>query len=428
MTRPFRVDWAYLDKLEDELSKIFRRHLYAPIKKIFIQENIVTNATELEKRQREQEKEMLAAVPGLETVVNQKLIAALRSGRIQFWADRFTGRFDAQTSREIMNLGGIWRPAGGFYYLPYNKLPQDVKTVINFKRDDFTKRMEDADRKLSKISGVQVAAAIGAGFLLGAILRSEKDFQSVVKSAEQDQVPETPPPTAAAPEGEKEVPLPPLPEVPPKELPPTPTDEDAPATVTRKMVSFSEEWEKTMKFNIARWSDEEVRSMRKNLKGLIDLNKNYDKEGAPKNIEKYIYDRYGATICKTIFPGKQLEDLTKEELSRIEAKAQFIARNEVRLMSTAYKYDRSMEDGYEYFLWVSVADNPQSPVRPSHKDIRDRVWRFDDPPLDWQLGLNVLPGQAYNCRCTAVPIKSSQIATDANGKPRKKTDGSYITI
>lgn len=426
MTRPFKVDWAYLDKLEGELTKIFRRHLYAPIKKIFIQENIVTNASELEKRQRDQEREMLQAVPGLETVPTQRLIAALKSGRIQFWADRFTGRFDARTSKEILDLGGIWRPAGEFYYLPYEKLPQNVKTVINYKRDDFTKRMEEADRKLSKISGVQVAAAIGAGFLLGAVLRSEKDFQSVVKSSEQDEPPETPAPTAAAPE--KEVPLPPLPEVPVKELPPTPTDEDATPTATRKMVSFADEWEKTMKFNIANWSNQEIRSLRRNLKGLIDLNKNYDKEGAPKDIERYIYKTYGTTICKTIFPGKQLEDLTKEELSRIESKAQFLARNEIRLMSTAYKYDRSMEDGFEYFLWVSVADNPQSPVRPSHKDIRDKVWRFDDPPLDWQLGLNVLPGQAYNCRCTAVPIKSSQIATDSNGKPRKKTDGSYITI
>lgn len=418
--RPFKADWVFIDQVEAELQKQFKRYLYAPIKKIFQRKEIISNANpkdreflerpSIEEKYRRIEAEVTPKYPDTST----DLKAALRSGRIQYWANKFTGRFDAKVSKDIRNLGGQWRDSeGGHFYLPLANIPQHVAKVITEVNHDFTVRLEEAEKELRGVDGLKVAAAfIATGLFLEALERSEKDFEETMAETDKDAGDLPPPPKATPPKKAEEKQI----EKREEEL-----AEEAPRKKT--LDEIAEIWENNMKWNIQEWSEDEVKNLRKNLKGLIFQMKNFDKKNKPKDMDKYILEHYGAKISETIYPGIQMKNLTKAELIKIENKASFLARNEFGLFMTTYKYERSKESGCDYFRWVTEGDDR---VRPSHKPFNGNIYNFDDPPYDTQLKRAVLPQEAYNCRCEAIPIKESQLKLDGSGKPLRKSDGSYI--
>ena len=397
--RPFKYDWELIDEIEAEFEKQFRRFIYKPIKKIFEENDILSNEGKSPAQNIvNYEVRPLKAKPKVENALpQQQLIDDLKSGKVQFWANKFTGQFSATTSKELFSIGAQWRfKMGGYYYLPYDKIPGHIRQVIDEVRFKFVSRMEDAEKELSSVTGDKVAAAIVAtGLFLKAVNRSEKDFQTTMwaEGEEQGNVKDW-------------------------------TDFQKTSRETREQIAKI--WENNMAWNIKKWTDDEVKQLRSDLKGLIFQGKTYGTKDEPGDLDQFIYDKYGARIAKTIFPGRQLANLTDKELQRIQSKATFLARNEVSLLMTTYKYVRSKESGADYFRWVTVVGTPDHPVRPSHLDLKDKIWAFDDPPLDWQLERKVLPGEAYNCRCSAIPIKKEQLALDDNGYPLQYSDGSYI--
>lgn len=390
--RPFRADWNFIDKVEAELRKQFRKYLYNPIHKIFEENRILSNSESIEGKFRRIEAELRPR----HTTTERDLIVALKSGRVQYWSNKFTGRFDAKVSRDLRNLGAQWRDKnGGYFYLPYSKIPQHVADVINQVQLKFVGRMKDAEKELSKITGLKVAAAfIATGLILEAIKKSEDDFQDTMDATNK-----------AA--GDK---------VDRKEL-----EETAPAQKTDEEIA--DIWAENTKESIGDWADEEVKKIRQDLKGLIFQAENYGKRYAPKELREYVYQKYGTRIREEIFPGKQLKDLNEKELLRIEKRANLIARGEFGLAMTSYKYARAKESGANYFKWVTFPDNK---VRPTHEPFNGNIYEFDNPPYDSQYKGKVLPQQAYNCRCKAIPIKLSQLKKDEKGNPLKKSDGTYI--
>jgi SPP1 gp7 family putative phage head morphogenesis protein len=188
----------------------------------------------------------------------------------------------------------------------------------------------------------------------------------------------------------------------------------------------AKDWSYGIGANIGPWAQEEINQFRQELSGLIYQGKRFGTKEKPGELERAIMDRYGAKIRATIAPGVQLADLTEKQKQRIAYKANFIARNESRLLMTTYKYKRMQNSGSTFFRWLTVVGSPKHPVRPSHKILNRKVWRWDNPPIDEQTGKQVLPGQAYNCRCTAVPLWDSDIATDAKGNFKQLPDGSYV--
>jgi SPP1 gp7 family putative phage head morphogenesis protein len=88
-------------------------------------------------------------------------------------------------------------------------------------------------------------------------------------------------------------------------------------------------------------------------------------------------------------------------------KAKFLARQETSLMTTKLKETRYREAGVNEYKWKTVAGSKLHPVRPSHKILEGRIFRWDDPPITTPPGEAVRrnnPGQDYNCRCFAQPI------------------------
>ncbi len=115
-------------------------------------------------------------------------------------------------------------------------------------------------------------------------------------------------------------------------------------------------------------------------------------------------------IALHVASGNRFEDIVRTirtSYGVTEKKAKFLARQETSLLMTKFKETRYTEAGSVEYRWTCVAGSPLHPVRPSHKILDGKIFRWDDPPIttapdESQRRNN--PGQDYNCRCAAKPI------------------------
>lgn len=78
-------------------------------------------------------------------------------------------------------------------------------------------------------------------------------------------------------------------------------------------------------------------------------------------------------------------------------KAQFLARNEAGLASTAIKEWQYKKAGCTHFKWLPSTSREK---RDLHKEHYNKIFSFDNPPkIDERLDLYGLPKQVWNCGC-----------------------------
>lgn len=139
------------------------------------------------------------------------------------------------------------------------------------------------------------------------------------------------------------------------------------------------EWNDNMKLWIRDWTAEEIRKLRGEMQKTIFTGNRY--ESAVKTIQK----SYGSS----------------------QAKAKFLARQETGLLMAKFKETRYTDAGIMEYRWGCVAGSPKHPVRPWHKALEGKIFRWDNPPVTTKPGEAVRrnnPGEDYNCRCFARPI------------------------
>ncbi len=135
------------------------------------------------------------------------------------------------------------------------------------------------------------------------------------------------------------------------------------------------------------------------------------------NLDLWIKDFTAEEILKLrkqiqahAFSGNRYEDIVssiKRSYGVTQAKAKFLARQETSLLLTKFKETRYTEAGINEYKWGCVAGSKNHPVRPSHKILEGKVFRWDAPPITTEPGEPTRrnnPGQDYNCRCYAKPI------------------------
>ena len=86
------------------------------------------------------------------------------------------------------------------------------------------------------------------------------------------------------------------------------------------------------------------------------------------------------------------------------SKAKFLARQETHLMMASFKKSRYQSSGIDEYIWTTVVGSPNHPVRPMHKELNGKVFRFDNPPITSEDGRRNNPGEDFNCRCMARPV------------------------
>ena len=105
--------------------------------------------------------------------------------------------------------------------------------------------------------------------------------------------------------------------------------------------------------------------------------------------------------------GNRYETLVKDIQRRYQvsqSKAKFLARQETSILMSEFKKVRYQAAGVEEYIWGVVVGSAKSPVRPMHKKLEGRTFRWDDPPVVNGKGDKKNPGCDYGCRCFAKPI------------------------
>jgi len=153
----------------------------------------------------------------------------------------------------------------------------------------------------------------------------------------------------------------------------------APKLTDQQRQKIAAEWNDNMKLWIKDWTAEEIKKLRGEMEKTILTGNRY--ESAVKTIQK----SYGQS----------------------QNKAKFLARQETGLLMAKFKETRYTDAGIMEYKWTTVAGSPKHPVRPWHKALEGKIFRWDNPPITTKPGEPARrnnPGEDYNCRCFAKPI------------------------
>lgn len=137
--------------------------------------------------------------------------------------------------------------------------------------------------------------------------------------------------------------------------------------------------------------------------GLVVRRRMADQVGLITSLPREAAERVHKLTLEGISESRRAADIAKEIMRSGEvtaSRAMLIARTEVGRTSTELSRARAQSVGSTYFIWRTVGD---SDVRPSHRALNGRTFRWDDPP-ECDPGHHALPGAIWNCRCWPEPI------------------------
>lgn len=136
-----------------------------------------------------------------------------------------------------------------------------------------------------------------------------------------------------------------------------------------------------------------------------------------ENLDKWIKDfteeeilRLRQSVAKSVFSGNRRDSVIRsiQKSYGVSAnKAKFLARQETNLLLAKFKEARYTDSGVPEYKWRCVAGSKHHPVRPSHKILDGKIFRWDTPPITTapdEPSRRNNPGEDYGCRCTAIPM------------------------
>jgi len=114
-------------------------------------------------------------------------------------------------------------------------------------------------------------------------------------------------------------------------------------------------------------------------------------------------DQINEVLARGNAAGLRHEEISAQIQERIgvsESRANLIARDQTLKYNSSIHTAQAAAAGIEEFTWSTSHDGA---VRPYHKDLDGKVFRYDDPPVTNDAGDTNLPGEDYQCRCVPIP-------------------------
>jgi SPP1 gp7 family putative phage head morphogenesis protein len=105
-----------------------------------------------------------------------------------------------------------------------------------------------------------------------------------------------------------------------------------------------------------------------------------------------------------LYTGARAAELAVEILKTghvTKSLADTIARTEVSRASSELTKARAQGFGSEGYVWRTARDLD---VRPLHKKLEGKFFKWTEPPITGSSGERSLPGGIYNCRCYPEPV------------------------
>lgn len=146
----------------------------------------------------------------------------------------------------------------------------------------------------------------------------------------------------------------------------------APQLTTDELQNIADEYSNNLSLHIKGFADEQIISLR-------------------KKVEQNFYsgNRY-ENLVQTIKNSYKVSD----------SKAQFLARQETKLLSSQYQEQRAKSSGSSGYIWHCVKGSPKHPVREGHLLLDGQFILWDSPPVvDPRTGRRAHAGEDFGCRC-----------------------------
>lgn len=286
------------------------------------------------------------------------LLAAIRAGRVHFDRGLFTGSFNAKISKELSKLGAKWDRAREGWKIEKRDLTPEILQAIAASDERFKGVIDKIDKKLGETASEAISERLDTA---GHFDRNLKDTdERIRKQVDRVRGGGWERRGRDRREGSRE---------------------GGGISVVPHLTDFerqkiAEEYTQNLRLEVKEWADEEVLRLRKRVQGVALSGGRYE------SLVREIQTSYGAA----------------------QNKAKFLAREETRLMMTKFKGARYQDAGSEEYVWNCVAGSPNHPVRPMHKELDGKTFRWDDPPVVNEKGEKKNPGEDYGCRCTPRPI------------------------
>ena|SRR6185312_14646044 len=320
---PIQESTRDYEAIEKRLKVYFRRHLYRPIIAMMrLSEGLLRNA-----RRR------------------NPLMDALFAGILSYSNGVFSGKFTADTSKALRELGAQFNSKEGTWRLP--QLPAELRNMVTASEQHFQKKLAEVDQKLSQILPAEIAKKFKCEDLFDrTIWKVDEQFRKNVRK------------------------LAITPHIPPGQ---------------RKQIAA--EWQNNMELWIKDWTEEEIKNLRKKVRAHVF-------EGnRQESLSRMIQSSYRVSENKAKF-------LARQETSLLMAKLKEVRYTSAGIMEYRWGCVHQPHD---------KSPNQHTPgnVRYSHGILEGKIFRWDSPPVTTNPGEKVRrnnPGQDYSCRCFARPL------------------------
>ncbi len=323
---PLRLKPIYWKDTEVQVIHILRELLFIPLMKTINAEDI-----------------RLKTLPKMMNATREdKLVEALRSGRVQYTAGTFAGEFSAAISTAIKNLGGTFDQRSRVFKIDQAKVPTWIKAEAAAFHVRAQSTHDLLEKKLAEIQKNIVhdinIRDVDAKKTIDAL---EEGFKPVAKKLEVQ-----------------------------------------PELGERSRDKMAAEYSENLKLYIKKFADQEIISLRETIEDNAKEGYRFDK------LVPQIKKRYGVSVRKAKF-------LARNETSIFMSKYHEERYGEAGV--THYIWSTSHDARVRPALGTHGSDN--------HRVLDGRFFPFSQPPVvDPAKGRKANPGQDYNCRCVAIPI------------------------
>ena len=244
--RPIPQPLDEFQQIEDLLMKYFRLHIYYPLmQELRKPKTLLTNAID-----------------------RDVLVDAIIKGDIYYYRGYFKGKFNAQITREMNRLGGVWSAKQVGFRVLQEKIPYPIQTAILNSQTAFMRVVERLDKKIQQILPANFADLIPL----------EKIFEKLIYKVDGD-VQETMKAITIQPKISKE-----------------------------QAQQFADPYVGEVRASIKGWTEEQMKSLRMKVQQSVLDGNRY--EGLIKDIQ----DSYGVSQSKAKFLARQETNLMTVKL------------------------------------------------------------------------------------------------------------------
>lgn len=269
------------------------------------------------------------------------LATAVQRGRVSFDRGLFTGRFTAEISRQLKNLGATWDNSVPGWRLPMAELPLEVRMAISMSDSRFSQVLRRIDERLSRIVPAEIAD----------VASIQKSFERTVWKVDRD-VDKTIKGLAIKPKL-------------------------TPAQAERVASDYTRDLERY----IQKWAADEILQLREKVQQQAFRGYRYEA------LAKTIQTSYGVSQNKAKFLARQETNLLMTTFKQVRYQ------------------DAGVDEYLWFDVGGTAAHPVRPMHKAlAARSKKGETFRFSDPPVTNPQGQRNNPGQDFNCRCYARPV------------------------